>query len=178
MVLTAERNGSGSYIIYGILRLSMVVFPRDVIIRNMLTTVIPNTGGERVGGGGRRPMAPATEERIRRRVEARLLPIRDACIIESRRWSRRPSDRRTYKRMLLYDDSYYEGCGFRSLSSVTQAARTARSRARSPEIPGYNTTTYTTYLLFFSFLPPRSRHRAREKIGFTSDRRGATRRAY
>jgi len=48
--VAAKRPGVslGSYIIYGILRLSVLaVLPRDVIIRNMLTTVIPNTA-ERV----------------------------------------------------------------------------------------------------------------------------------
>ncbi|KAL0109372.1 hypothetical protein PUN28_014447 [Cardiocondyla obscurior] len=48
----------------------------------MLTTVIPNTG-ER---GGRGEGTERRRWRGRRRVRARLLPIRDACIIESRRW--------------------------------------------------------------------------------------------
>lgn len=58
----------------------MVVSPRDVIIRNMLTTVIPNTG--EWGRTATVAVAAQSEEG----EGARLLPIRDACIIESRRW--------------------------------------------------------------------------------------------
>lgn len=71
----------GSCIIYGILRLSMVVSPRDVIIRNMLTTVIPNTEE-----WDRTTTAAAVAAQSKEGESARLLPIRDACIIESRRW--------------------------------------------------------------------------------------------
>ena len=56
----------------------MVVSPRDVIIRNMLTTVIPNTEE------WDRTMTVAAQSK--EGESARLLPIRDACIIESRRW--------------------------------------------------------------------------------------------
>lgn len=59
----------------------MVVSPRDVIIRNMLTTVILNTGE-----WGTTTAAAAVAAQAKEGEGARLLPIRDACIIESRRW--------------------------------------------------------------------------------------------
>jgi len=58
-----------------------------------------------------------------------------------------PTDRRTYKRMLLYDDSYYEGRGFAVFHTRPPAIPRARRDLDSQffavlrETPGYDAKT-------------------------------------
>lgn len=88
--------------------------------------------------------------------------------------------------MLLYDDSYYEGCGFVVFHTRARAPRThrarerpvGRARFRSPEIPEYNARNIWAYFCSGSrkkqiYEPrlPRVEDRPLEK-----ERRGAERR--